>query len=194
MFFQTVIRMSLALATLVTVVGCHDYSIDFSVFHAFSKSWGPFSVDAFANDRNAVVRRFFSKLYSEQAEGMDALAQNWDGEHLWLFPPVSLVVPAIRKLVASDNASGVLICPLWRASSFFSVILPDGRHYARFVPNFQVFSPRYFSHPSVKSRMFKGIRPWDTVAIFVESGTEDSFEPEFSTSLCLLGGCDKCRI
>ena len=169
-----------------------DYSLSFACFHAFSEAWGPFSLDAFANDRNAVVKRFFSKLYSERAAGMDGLVQNWDGEHLWLFPPVSLVVPAIRKLCASSEATGVLICPLWRASSFFSVVLPDGRHFANFVKSFQLFSPNYFSHPSVKSKMFRGVKTWDTLALFVDSEIPQPFESSYSRELCILGGCERC--
>ena len=169
-----------------------DYSLSHSCFHAISAAWGPFSVDAFANDHNAVVSRFFSMLYSERAEGMDGLAQNWEDEHLWLFPPVSLVVPAIRKLCGSEGASGVLVCPLWRTASFFSVILPDGQHFANFVLAFLLFSPKYYSHPSVKSKMFRGVRPWDSLALYVAEGQADPFEPNFSKTHCLRNGCPRC--
>ena len=111
---------------------------------------------------------------------------------MWLFPPVSLVVQAIRKLCGSSDASGVLIYPLWRLGSFFSVILPDGRHFANFVKNFLVFSPKYYSHPSVRSKMFKGVKPWDTLGLFITSDAESPFETSYSKDLCLLGGCSRC--
>ena len=169
-----------------------DYSISHACFHAFSATWGPFSVDAFANDHNAVVGRFYSKLYSEQAEGMDGLAQNWEDEHLWLFPPVSLIVPTVRKLCVSTGSSGVLICPLWKTASFSSTILPDGKHFANFVKSFQVFSPKYYSHPSVRSKMFRGVKPWDTLALYVEEGSLEPFEANYNSSHCLAGGCNLC--
>ena len=123
---------------------------------------------------------------------MDAFAHPWDGEHLWLFPPVSLVVPAIRKLCASFDASGVLICPFWPTAAFFSVILPDGYHFANFVDSHQFFSPVYYSHPSVRSKMFKGVKPWDTLGLFITSDAEFPFETSYSKELCLLGGCSRC--
>ena len=153
--------------------------------------WGPFSLDCFASDTNHRVLRFFSRLYSEKATGMNAFAHSWDEEHVWLCPPVSLVVPAVKHLLLSE-AFGVLCCPLWVSSSFWHLLAPDATHFAGFVKNFIVFSPKYFSGPSVRSRMFSGVPKWETVALFIDSSDSHLKSSKFSPENCLKNGCVKC--
>jgi hypothetical protein len=45
-----------------------------------SSSYGPFTVDLFANDENAKVARFFSFTFDDNCSGLDAFAFTWDGE------------------------------------------------------------------------------------------------------------------
>ena len=73
-----------------------DYGISERAFASLSSAWGLFDLDAFASDRNRRLSQFWSKLFSEQAVGMDAFSQSWDDLHLWICPPVSLIARAIK--------------------------------------------------------------------------------------------------
>ena len=170
-----------------------DYGISEAAFAALSTAWGPFDVDAFASDSNARLKPFFSKLFSEQAEGMDAFAQSWTGRHLWLCPPVSLVTEVLTKLKHSEDCSGVLVVPQWPLASFWLNLLPDGKHFIQGVTNFTFFSPKWFSGHSVKSKMFRGVKKWQTLAVFLSSECPEFFAPKFSPAFCLDSGCAKCE-
>ena len=170
-----------------------DYGISERAFAALSASWGPFDVDAFASDSNARVKTFYSKLFSEAAAGMDAFAQPWDGLHLWLSPPVSVVSEVLVKLGHSADASGVLVVPRWPLADFWLTLLPDGTHFLQGVTNFTFFSPKWFSGAAVKSKMFRGVKKWDSLAVFLTSNVSDFFAPNFSPSSCLKSGCAKCE-
>ena len=159
-------------------------------FDCLEQQWGPFTVDCFASDSNSRVSCFYSKLFSDKSIGMDAFAFSWDQEHCWLCPPVKLVVPAVKHLL-SGSGSGVLCCPLWTVSSFWPLLCPDGVHLAEFIENHVIFSPKYFSAPTVTSKMFRGVPHWDTIAIFIGNHCT-SFSSKIDRSHCIKDGCNKC--
>ena len=124
---------------------------------------------------------------------MDAFAQSWENLHLWICPPVSLVAKAFHCLAASPGASGVFCVPAWRTSPFWLVLFPDGTHCASMIKNFTFFSPKYYSGGAVRSKMFRGVPHWETLAFFVEADTPNALEPNFDSKFCLLNGCRFCR-
>ena len=134
-----------------------DWGISEKAFGALSSAWGPFDIDAFASETNKRLSRFFSKLYSQKAEGMNAFAHPWDGLHLWMCPPVPLAAEAIRKLQSSHPCSGVLVVPKWPLASFWWLVFPDGRHFCKGVAAYETFRPKYYSGPAVKSKMFRAL-------------------------------------
>ena len=170
-----------------------DYGISEQAFASLSSAWGPFDLDAFASDRNRRLSRFWSKLFSERAEGMDAFSQSWDNLHLWLCPPVSLVAKAIRFLAASSGCTGVFCVPSWPTSPFWLILVPDGVHFANLVQNYVFFSPKYYSGGAVKSRMFRGVPHWETLAFFASSEVANPLEANFSPNFCLNRGCIRCE-
>ena len=157
-----------------------------------SSAWGPFDLDAFAADTNNRVSAFFSKLYSEKAAGINAFAQSWEGLHLWLCPPVAAVHDVLVKMAASEDASGVLVVPHWRLANFWLTLVPDGKHFCKGVVNYSSFSPKWYSGEAVTSRMFRGVKSWKTLALFLDSNVEDFLEPNYSRSFCLSEGCAFC--
>ena len=169
-----------------------DYGISHTAFAALSSAWGPFDLDAFASDSNARLRNFYSKLYSTRALGMDALAHSWDDQHLWLCPPVSLVPQVLAKMASSRDSSGVLVVPQWPLASFWLTLLPDGVHFCCGVKNFVFFSPKWFSGHAVTSKMFRGVKKWQTLAVFLDSTVQNFSEANYSKNFCIKDGCDFC--
>jgi hypothetical protein len=51
-----------------------DFGISGECFSSIAATWGPFSIDLFGSDVNRRCSRFFSRLYSDKAEGMNAFA------------------------------------------------------------------------------------------------------------------------
>ena len=113
--------------------------------------------------------------------------------HLWLCPPVSLISKTIKFFAASEGATGVLCVPVWRSSPFWLVLVPDGTHFANVVQNFSFFSPKYVTGGAVKSKMFRGIPHWETLAIYISSDVAEPLAANFSVQFCLKKGCALCR-
>ena len=64
-----------------------DWKLDSGVFKLLNQSFGPFTIDLFANRNNAQLERFYSYLPDPLAEQFDALVQAWKEENAYAFPP-----------------------------------------------------------------------------------------------------------
>jgi hypothetical protein len=94
-----------------------NWSLSSCDFEELARRHGPFTVDLFADRGNAKVGKFFSEFFSPESAGVDALAQDWSGEHCWACPPVKLILKVIRK-ISRHPCSGLLIVPDWRTAKF----------------------------------------------------------------------------
>ena len=103
-----------------------------------------------------------------------------------------MIAKAIRFLAASSDCTGVFCVPFWPTSPFWLILVPDGMHFANLVRNFIFFSPKYYSGGAVKSRMFRGVPHWETLAFFASSEAADPMEANFSPNFCLNHGCPRC--
>ena len=100
-----------------------DWSVDDNTFQQISDQFGPFSLDPFADYSNAKTERFFSNFLCPKTLGVDAFAHSWDNENAWLCPPVSKIIPTLRKIKVSAM-SGILIIPRWKAAPFWPLLFP----------------------------------------------------------------------
>ena len=89
-------------------------------YQLVDSSWGPHTVDRFASFYNAQMPRFNSKFWDAEFEAVDSFTQDWSSDNNWLCPPVSLIVRAVRHLIACKGL-GSLIIPEW-PSSFFGLL------------------------------------------------------------------------
>ena len=118
-----------------------DWSIDHDSFESINSKFGPFTLDPFADCSNAKADRFFSDFICPSTLGVDAFAHSWERENLWLCPPISKIIPTLRKLKASTLFKGVLIVPTWRAASFWPILFPSSSANLPFIKNITEFSP-----------------------------------------------------
>ena len=88
-----------------------DWRTTLVFFDRINRSWGPFTIDRFANHKNSKTTRFNSKHWNPRSEAVDAFTQDWGIDMNWLVPPVRLVPRAIRH-AERCSARGVLIAPL----------------------------------------------------------------------------------
>ncbi len=75
-----------------------DWSVSLVLFTSVNSTWGPFTVDRFATEKNNKVRKFNSRFSCPGTAAVDAFSQDWKGEINWLVPPPSLIPEVIRHL------------------------------------------------------------------------------------------------
>ena len=114
-----------------------NWEITDKVFDTLNDIWGPFTLDRFANSRNAKVVRFNSRFFELGSLGVDAFQFDWRGENNYIVPPVSLISRVINKCV-QDRAQGTLLIPLWKSADFWP-LLKNGADWAGFVLETRVF-------------------------------------------------------
>jgi hypothetical protein len=117
--------------------------------------FGPFSVDLLATNANSKCERFYSRSWEEWSLGVDAFAQNWEGEQAYAAPLVSLVLRTIRK-IAITQMSGFLIIPLWKNALFWTFGFRDGVHLNAMFENVQIVRMHTFAWEFSKKDIIGG--------------------------------------
>ena len=120
-----------------------DWRISNSFFCYLNQLWGPYTIDRFANQKNAKTVRYNALFWNPQCEAVDAFTQDWSNEVNWVVPPVFLISKALRHAKAC-RASGTLIAPCSKTRSSD----PDGLRLQ--------FSP--FSSGSTEFLAFLGVQ------------------------------------
>ena len=106
------------------IIDIEDWGITDSFYTFLNNSYGPFSLDAFANFYNRKCPRFYSLFHCPGSLGVDALTYDWQGETVLLVPPVNAIGKALTHL-KTCKAKGVLIAPKWPSSYFWPMLLNE---------------------------------------------------------------------
>ena len=94
---------------------------------------GPTAIDAFATPANALLPTFWSRVALPGAAAADALAQDWTGTSLWLFPPFPVIPQVLRKLYEQPPLQAAVLVPHWPAQPWFRPLMQWARQ-ARVLP------------------------------------------------------------
>lgn len=89
-----------------------EWELSLSAFNIIERQFGPFSIDLFASRLNKKCKRFYSRFPDPEAIAVDAFTQSWEGEYFFAFPPFSMILNSLRKVI-NGNATGVFVVPLW---------------------------------------------------------------------------------
>ena len=120
---------------VVGLAAAGDYMLKASSLQALERSFGRFTVDAFASGATAQLPRFWSAEATEGAAGIDAFEQEWAGEHLLVHAPISCLPDVVTKLEGAPRASAVVVAPYWTGAPWFeplsrlsssTIVLPAG--------------------------------------------------------------------
>ena len=117
---------------LSRIVDLDDWSVIPELFRLVDYRWGPHNVDHFSSFYNAQIGRFNSRFWNPGSEAFDAFIQDWSLDNNWLCPPISLVVHAVRHLIACKG-TGTLIIPEWPSSYFWPFVNPTNGSVKRIV-------------------------------------------------------------
>ena len=75
-----------------------DWETTTNFFQYLNELWGPFTIDRFANSKNAKLPRFNSKYLCPATEGVDAFTFSWKFDNNFMVPLVYLVEKTIKHL------------------------------------------------------------------------------------------------
>ena len=169
----------------------HDYSLDFDNFLFINSYFGPFVIDCFASKENKKCSLYYSKFVDPLALGCNFFVQKIPFVKLFVFPPVSLIIPSILHL-NYFNSFGVFILPLWKSSIFWTFICNDGIHFNNFVTYFLKFSPNFVKGEHVINDTFSGVKKFDSLLLSFNFDCENPFISNVSKDFCSLGSCILC--
>ena len=144
-----------------------DWSVDNETFETLSNQFGPFTLDPFADSSNAKSKRFYSDFLCPNTMGINAFAHSWDNENVWLCPPVSKIIPTIRK-IRKSSLSGVLIVPDWRAASFWSLLFPTTNNVNGFIQQIRTIHPTIVQNQRALSPL-SGKTPFPFLLIVIKN-------------------------
>ena len=99
-----------------------EWSLCTQVFEDIQKLWGKFEIDLFASRLNFKVPSYVAWRPDPDAMFVDACYVNWHTYSFYAFPPFSLIGTCLQK-IQQDQATGVLIVPLWQTQPWFTVLL-----------------------------------------------------------------------
>ena len=109
---------------LSKIVDYDDWSVGDEVFHALNRMWGPYSVDWFASQHNNKLEVFYSRYWCPSSAGVDAFTADWGGTIGWFVPPI-ILIPRVVRYAQRCRATGTLIIPLWKSSSFWPLVFQN---------------------------------------------------------------------
>ena len=144
-----------------------DWACDSGSFEALMSYW-PATIDLFAQYSNAQLPRFYSFGASPHTTGVDAFAHSWDDEIAWCCPPVSLVIPALKKIAAS-RMQAILIVPAWRSAQFWPFIFPDGSHAIDICTTVSAFRPLIIRGRYCSNYLMQGRPAFPFLALYLRS-------------------------
>ena len=176
-------------------------SLNFESFLVITEFFADFQfdVDCMAQEWNKKANIFYSKLWEEGSAGINFFSQklNPSLSH-YCFPPVSKIIASILHLAKCKVANGLLVVPVWKSCSFWVSILPDGKHFPKWVTRFLRFKPTGFIvDEMISANTYRNPVNYEIVVLqfcfqYVNN-QDDLYTPYISVNNCFDFGCNFCR-
>ena len=173
----------------------NDWGIHPHIFNWLDSMWGPFTIDRFATCYNTKCARFNSRFWNPNCEGVDTYSINWAAENNWVVPPPNQIIKAWKHFHIS-RARGVLIVPLWRGSTFWPSICPDGTHLAKCVTAWAGIPE--WNHPAkvpgrFHNTIFNGnFLPFRLIALYIDWQSGQKMTSDRGFCMTPAGMCTEC--
>ena len=131
-----------------------EWAIPNNIFLKIQENFMKFDIDLFASRLNAKVSRYAAWKPDPNASIIDAFSLDWKNISFYAFPPFSIILKSLRK-VKSDQATGVLICPIWPTQPWFPLIMKMLVNSPLILPPNILYLP---FNPTVKHKQCKSLR------------------------------------
>lgn len=98
-----------------------EWELSYEAYESVKQHFGCPEIDLFASRNNAKCDLFISWKQDPDAFAVDAFTINWQFKYFYAFPPFSLVLKCIRKII-DDKATGILVFPYWPSQPWFPLL------------------------------------------------------------------------
>ncbi|GAQ87894.1 hypothetical protein KFL_003850140, partial [Klebsormidium nitens] len=116
---------------LSKLVDYDDFGLQPAAFSHLLQQLGPFDIDCFASEHNALLPAFFSELWTPRAHAANAFAQPWSGFRCYCFPPPKLIPRVLQH--ALESCTDIVLVVLDWPGQFWWPLLRSGSGWAPFV-------------------------------------------------------------
>ena len=117
-----------------------DWETTDTLLHYLNRLWGPFTIDRFAKNKNANLKKFSSKFWCPNTSQVDAFTKGRENDNNYLVPTTYLVPKAIKHL-QSSKGQGTLVVPFWPSASFWPFLQSyASKDFNSYVVDFKLFT------------------------------------------------------
>ena len=100
-----------------------EWSLHPDDFKTILKLNGNLQVDIFATSLNNQLKTFLSPCPDQAATGIDAMIIDWSRwDHLYLFPPTTMISQALAKLTVTNFKSAIMLTPNYPARPWYMAL------------------------------------------------------------------------
>ena len=99
-----------------------EWQLNSEIFQALIDLWGTPDIDLFASRLNNKLDRYYSWKPDPYSVGVDAFHAYWGDCFAYIFPPFSIIGKILQK-IEEDQATVIMIVPMWTTQSWFSKLL-----------------------------------------------------------------------
>lgn len=99
-----------------------EWELSSMAFYKITKTFGFPEIDLFASRLNAKCSLYVSWKRDPNAYNIDAFTLNWKNYFFYCFPPFSLILKCLRKII-NDQASGIIVVPYWPSQAWYPLFL-----------------------------------------------------------------------
>lgn len=98
-----------------------EWQLPNTEFQKIVSLFGTPEIDLFASRTNAKCKTYVSWKQDPDAFTVDAFTLDWNHMYFYAFPPCSLILKCIRKII-NDKAEGIFIFPNWPSQPWFPLL------------------------------------------------------------------------
>lgn len=98
-----------------------EWELSETAFKTIVQTLGHPEIDLFATRTNTKCQQYISWRPDPDALTVDAFTVNWSGQFFYAFPPFSLILKCLRKIL-DEKATGILVCPYWPGQPWFPLL------------------------------------------------------------------------
>ena len=95
-----------------------EWMLSASTFQKIITVYGQPDIDLFVSRLNAQLEDYISWKPDPRARFIDAFTIDWSCFFFYAFPPFCMVSRCVQKII-QDQATGILVVPLWTTQPFF---------------------------------------------------------------------------
>lgn len=98
-----------------------EWELSSAAFNKIVEKFGRPQIDLFASRLNAKCDKYISWKRDPYAYNIDAFTVKWDKYFFYAFPPFSLILKSLQKIV-NEEATGIIVFPYWPSQPWFPML------------------------------------------------------------------------